>query len=375
MSRPNVFEIDLDAITANVSAIRASVGPDVRIFVAMKANAYGFGLVEVARVLQDCGVDTVCVADVRDAARLRESGIRIPILLYAGSHIDRDFVQSAENLDLWVTITDLDAARAYSALARSTLGCFVKVDVGLERLGIPVLLAAAALRDVVGLPHISLQGVYTHLHVPGERNDSYVEWQLDRFRALLGEARNSGLEIPTAMAASTPVVPTFGSGGLNAIDVGRLIYGSLRTSADRTGDLVIHNAFRSLRSRLVQVKEVIRREHISDAPIPIRPGLRIGISPIGYADGIESLNCGFALVRGFRIPLLPGSSLEHTRLDLTEIPEARVGDEVVFVGRQGDAEITPDEVLEYQDFRQPARMAIAVRNSVARVYLGGTDER
>ena len=186
---------------------------------------------------------------------------------------------------------------------------------------------------------------------------------------MVREARDAGLTFPIAMAASTPVVPVVGCGGLDAIDVGRLVYGSLRTTRDRTGSMHIRCAFGALRSRLIQVKDIVRHEHLAEAPIPIRPGMRIGIAPIGYADGIESLNCGHALVRGRRVPLVNGSSLEHTRLDLTDVPEAWIGDEVVFVGSQGGAEITPDEVLEYLDLAQPARMATAVRDSVARVYL------
>jgi alanine racemase len=369
LSRPNVFEIDLGAIASNVLEIRKTIGPDVRIFVAMKANAYGFGLVEVAGLLQDCGVDTLCVADVLDAYRLRTSGITIPILLYGGSHINAAFVRRVEKLNVWVTVTDVAAANTYSRLARTELGCFVKVDVGLERLGIPALAAADALKEIARLPKLRFEGIYSHLDASATSTDDYIEWQFGRFRAVVREAREAGLTFPIAMAASTPVVPVVGCGGLDAIDVGRLIYGSLRTTRDRTGSMHIRCAFGALRSRLIQVKDIVRHEHLAEAPIPIRPGMRIGIAPIGYADGIESLNCGYALVRGRRVPLVNGSSLEHTRLDLTDVPEACTGDEVVFVGSQGDAEITPDEVLEHLALAQPARMATAVRDSVARVYL------
>ena len=373
-SRPNVFEIDLDAIASNVSEIRHFVGPGVRIFVAMKANAYGFGLVEVACVLQEAGVDTLCVADLADAARLREAGITLPILLYAGSFIDEGFVATVEDLGLWVTVTDLETAERYASLARSALGSFVKVDVGLERLGIPVRDAADAVRRVAAMPHLRLEGLYTHLHVPDDEAsaDGYVRWQLGRFDGLVREMRASGVVVPIAMAASTPVVPVAGSGGFDAIDVGRLVYGSLQTGRHATGPMQIRNAFAALRSRLVQVKSLARTEYLAQAPFPVRPGMRIGIAPMGYADGLESLNCGVALVRGHRVPLLGASSLEHTRLDLSDVPDAAVGDEVMFVGRQGDAVISPDEVLEHLNFAQPARMATAVRKSVARLYRGSS---
>jgi alanine racemase len=369
-SRPNVFEIDLDAIAWNVAEIRRFVGPNVRIFVAMKANAYGFGIVEVGRVLEGSGVDVMCVSDVADAARLRDAGIMTPILLYAGSHIDARFVGGVEELGLWVTITDLEAADAYAKLVHSEITCFVKVDVGLERLGIPVGAASSALRRISHMSRLRVGGVYTHLHVPDETApNGYVHWQLERFGSLVREARAAGVPIPIAMAASTPIVPNAGAAGFDAVDVGRLVYGSLRAGWDCGGRLRIRSAFSGLRSRLIQCKPIDRTEHVLEAPFGIRPGMRMGIAPMGYADGLESLNCGVALVHERRVPVLASSSLEHTRLDLTEVPDARVGDEVVFIGRQGAAEITPQEVLTHLDLRQPARMATAVRESVVRRYL------
>lgn len=368
-SRPNVFEIDLDAIAGNAREIRRFVGPGVRIFAAMKANGYGFGLTEVAAVLQESGIDTLCVADLSDAARLRASGISLPILLYGGNLADATFVAGVESMGLWPTVTDIAMARSCSLLAHAEMPVFLKVDVGLERLGVRVEDAVDVVAEVVRLPRLRLEGVYTHVHVPGgDDSDDYVRWQLNRFRGLLEAARNRGIVPPVAMAASTPVLPIAGHADLNGIDVGRMVYGSLRADRDRPTSMRIGNAFKSLRSRIIQCKEIRRSEYLAEAPFPTRPGMRMGIAPIGYADGVDSLNCGFALVRGCRVPLLAAPSLEHTRLDLTELPDATVGDEVVFVGKQNGAEITPEEVLRYQGFEQPARMATAVRASVRRVY-------
>lgn len=234
----------------------------------------------------------------------------------------------------------------------------------------PVEAALDVLVGLVGLPSLRLEGVYTHVHVPGPSDaDGYVRWLFACFHAFLDAARMNDIVPSVAMAASSPVVPIAGAAGLNGIDVGRLIYGSLRTERDATGPMHIRNAFRSLRSRLVQVKPINRTEYVANAPFEIRPGMRMGIVPMGYADGLDSLNCGSALVHGRRVPLLSAPSLEHTRLDLTDVGDAVVGDEVVFIGRQDGAEITPDEVIEHLTFEQPARLATAVRHTVRRVYL------
>ncbi len=339
----------------------------------MKANAYGFGLLEVAPVLVDAGVDVVCVADLSDAVQLRQSGLSIPILLYAGNLVDAALVRRIEELDLTATITDVGVARAYSSLAASRIRVLAKVDVGLERLGIPFDIAADVIRESARLPNLRFEGVYAHLHAAtSDGPQSYFEWQLARFRTLLEDLRASGVAVETAAAASTPVLTRLGTGGLNSVDVGRLIYGSLRTDRDVTGPMVIRNAFRSLRSRLIQCKPISRTEHLAEAPFAVHDGMRLGIVPIGYSDGMDMLNCGYTLVRGRRAPLLGSPSLEHTRLDLTGIPDAVLGDEVVIVGSQAGEVITTDDVLVHLGLEQPAKMATSVGPAVRRLYFGAT---
>ncbi len=106
-------------------------------------------------------------------------------------------------------------------------------------------------------------------------------------------------------------------------------------------------------------------------PFTVRPGMQVGVVPMGFADGLAFLTCGVALVRGVRAPLLGGLSLEHVSLDVTGIPGVAVGDEVVFIGRQAGAEITQEEVVANQRAGlPPAFLSAAVRETVPRVYRG-----
>ena len=127
-------------------------------------------------------------------------------------------------------------------------------------------------------------------------------------------------------------------------------------------------AFVSLTSRLIHVRAVERTEFRDLAPIPLTDGLRFGVIPIGLRDGMASLTCGEVLVRGRRVPIIGGLSLEHTRVDLTRVPDAEIGDDVVIVGRQGGAAIDPQEVIEHQELGVKAALALAVGSSVPRVY-------
>jgi alanine racemase len=135
--------------------------------------------------------------------------------------------------------------------------------------------------------------------------------------------------------------------------------------------------FQALKSRLIEVKELTPRERFgAAAPIPIAASMRLGVIPVGMGDGFHRLNAGSVLVRGRRVPILARPSLEHARLDLTTVPKAVVGDEVVLIGRQGTAEITPDEVAERHGFEPLGLgLALGVGPRVARVYIGGDPAR
>jgi alanine racemase len=208
------------------------------------------------------------------------------------------------------------------------------------------------------------------MHVRDNLPMGYLEWQFARFTTVLEQLEAAGMQIPVRMTASTSVLEAASTRmNLNAIDPGRVWFG-----LDRGGPglqtLDLRPAFIALKTALVQVKGV-RREAFPDvAPFALRPGMRIGILPIGRFDGMASLSCGHVLVRGARAPILATPSIEHTRVDLTDVPEARAGDEVVVIGRQGESEITPDEVAAHQGLLSPGMVALAIRETVPRVYRG-----
>jgi alanine racemase len=156
---------------------------------------------------------------------------------------------------------------------------------------------------------------------------------------------------------------------LNAVDPGKMLYGPSR-GAPRA-DAQLRPAFIALKTRLITVKDLTPRElFAAEAPFPITAGLRLGVIPIGAADGMLELHAGRVLVRGHEAPILAGPSLEHTRVDLTAIPDAAIGDEVVIIGRQGDRSITVDEIAELHR-RAAMNVPMAVGPRITRVYMAG----
>lgn len=344
-------------------------GEATSIFAALKANAYGFGLDEVAGVAVSSGADGVAVADLGDAVGLRERGIEVPILLYAGNLWDAAAVTAVEAHGLMPTIFDRRTAETLASHATRPVRVFVKVDVGLERLGLAPAEAAAFVATVRALPNLELHGLYTHIDVSGgDDAGAYVDWQLERYARLCRELEDGGVRVPVRMAASSAVLRLVPDMRLDAVDPGHMIFGLWPPGPARV-EATLQPAFHALTSRLIHTRVIDRTEFVERSPIPLRDGLRIGVIPIGIRDGLASLTCGDVLVRGRRVPILGGLSLEHTRIDLTDVPDAEVGDEVAIIGRQGAAEIRPDEVIEHQGFAVKAALPLAVRGSVARVYL------
>jgi alanine racemase len=366
-ARPNRFEIDLGAIAQFTRNIRGLVGDDVTIFAALKCNAYGFGLVPVARTILAAGGDALSLVDRANAIELRRAGITAPILVYPGSVATPEAVRAVEEFDLIPSLIDLPSAALYSRLATRTLRVAVKVDIGQERLGFPAEVAADAIAAIARMPNLRVHIVNAHPNVPSAAGLDYLDWQLGRFEAMYRRLETLGITVPIRMIASSKILALTPRLTLNAVDPGQMFFGPFRAAGDVPWETA-RQAFRALSSRLIHIRVLERSEFMNEAPFPIRPGMRIGVIPIGAADGMAQLHCGEVLVRGRRVRLVGNPSLEHTRVDLTDIPEAQLGDEVVIIGAQGADRILPDAVVAYQKHARIADLAMAIRPSIPRRY-------
>ncbi|HZS84966.1 MAG TPA: alanine racemase [Stellaceae bacterium] len=367
--RPNCFEIDLGAIAQYATNIRRLVGDRVAVFAALKCNAYGFGLVPVARTIIAAGGDGIAVVDRANAIALRQAGITAPILVYPGSLATAEAVAACERFDLIPSFTDLDSAALYSRLAGKPLNVAVKIDIGQERLGFPAEMAAEAIATIARMPRLALHIVHAHPNVPSPPSPAYLDWQLGRFEAVCRKLEGLGLAPPLRMLASSKILAMAPRLALDAVDPGQMFFGPFRKAGDVPWPTE-RQPFKALSSRLIHVRAVDRNAFLAEAPFPIRPGMRMGVIPIGSADGMAQLHCGAVLVRGRRAPIIGSPSLEHTRIDLTALPEAQQGDEVVIIGEQAGERITPDEVVAHQHHARIADLAMAVRPSIPRHYLG-----
>jgi len=244
----------------------------------------------------------------------------------------------------------------------------VKIDVGLERLGVPAEQATETILSMLELPHLRLAGVCAHPHGEGA-DHSYVDWQLSRFTRVVDELEARGVTVPIRLFAATPFVLRYPHTFLNAVDPGRMLYGI--TFPDEVPPVDLQLAFRAFTARIVAVKEIAPRDRFADkSPFPVPGSMRLGVVPVGAADGLRMLHAGRMLVRGRRVPILSSPNLEHTRIDLTSVPAAQVGDEAVIIGRQDSEEITTAEVAERNKLGLH-HIATTIGPRVTRIYVGG----
>jgi alanine racemase len=376
---PNLFVVDAGAITHNTCEVRKAIGDDRFFFAALKGNAYGFGLVEAARAVLEGGADGLSMVHLRDAIELRGAGITdVPILLYCGNLGHPDSVELVARYDITTTLVDAESIELYERLATKQIKVCLEVDTGLERLGCPDADTVELAKKIEASPKLSLEGVYTHLNADGQYSGKpldkssaavhpFIQWQFDRFMKVLADLEAAGIRPKVTLAASSPVVRLTSTMNLTGVDVGRLLYG-LTPIVPAGVDLDLRPAFHSLTSRLLQVKRVNRTEYVEWADFEVREGMRIGVIPMGYGDGLAVLTTEEVLIRGQRVPII-GKHFEHARLDLTSVPDAQAGDEIIVIGKQGVEEITLKQVAEHQNFAKAAGLGSLVRETIPKVYV------
>jgi alanine racemase len=356
--RPNRLEIDCESVTRRVAALRRRVGRRVKIFAALKADGYGFGTLPMARAALAGGADALSLIDRAEAIALRQAGIDVPVLLYAGAPLDADAVAAAAAHRLTLTVLSEQDIDLVARHARAPVELAIKLEVGPERIGVlPAALPGMAQR-IASQRLLSLEIVNAHPTFRDDAPDAVVHEQFRRFIGALEALRTGGLPMPLRLFASSKTLGRFSGMELDAVDPGQHLFGDV-------SELPI---IRSLRTVLMQTRPVTRDFVPQHAPFDVGAVRQVGVIPFGKVDGGGRCHAREVLVRGRRVPILGGPSLEYMRLDLTAVTEAEAGDEVVLIGPQGGVQITLAEVCAAQG-ATPSDIAMTIGPAVLRSWL------
>jgi alanine racemase len=341
-SYPTWLEIDLGAIQNNIHQIQQITGKPV--MAVVKANGYGHGLLQVGRAAEAAGAPWLGVARLEEALDLRRGGVKCHILVLGYTMPERIPEVLASKVSL--TVYDQAIASEYAAQARffnQRLPVHVKVDSGMGRLGFFPESGVESIRQLSEEEGLSIDGIFTHLACSDEPDQPDTGWQLSRFQGLLEGLDAVGLKPAMVHAANSAGALYFPNARFDIVRCGIAIYG-LHPSAHAP----LPDGFRralTWKSHLVSVKYLPKGQGIGyNYRYRTQDEERIGVVAGGYADGLRRRLGNIALIHGQRVAMVGGMCMDQCMIQLDKLPDAEIGDEVVFIGKQGDEEITPEEL-------------------------------
>lgn len=337
------LEIDCEAYRSNLRAL--SRHAERPVMAVVKANGYGHGMVRMALEAEASGCSAgLAVALAEEGAELREAGIRARILILGPTLEDEAELVVRRSLDTVVTRVEvLDALRAAAAALGKRARVHVKVDTGMSRVGLEPAEALDLARRAREDPHVELAGVMTHFACADEPERPETRRQWDLFEPVLREV-STWSPRPALHAANSPGALWFAETGLDWVRGGIVTYGV------NPGALPLPIAVRpvaALKARVTQVREIPEGRSVSYGGTwtATRP-TRLALVPLGYADGYpwSLANRGEALLRGRRVPIRGRICMDQMLLDVTDLDPVAAGEEVVFVGNQGEERITAEDL-------------------------------
>lgn len=350
MKRPAWAEINLDALMHNVREIRRVTNPHAEVMAVVKANGYGHGVEPVCRAALQGGATWLGVALLQEALLLREKGINAPTVIL-GYTPDKDVAEVVAH-GISQTIYTWDGGIALAAAARR-LGkrarVHIKIDTGMGRLGFsPDRESIETICRLARVPELELEGIYTHFAVADETDKSFTEEQFTRFQWVLKQLAAAGVLFRWRHCANSAALLDLPDTHLDLVRPGNLIYG-LYPSSEVHHDIIEIRPVMSLKAQVAFVKEAPPETSISyGRSYFTEKRTRIATIPLGYADGYpRSLsNKGEVLIKGRRAPVVGRVCMDQLMVDVSHIPGVVRDDEAVLLGRQGEDEITADEIAD-----------------------------
>ncbi|MDD2942142.1 MAG: alanine racemase [bacterium] len=369
--RPSGLYIDLDAMRQNIAFLRSRTSGS-RFMAVVKANAYGHGLLSSARVAIDAGADYLGVAFVEEGIRLRQAGIKAPILVFGGIFETQVRYFLEHNLEL--TVSSIDKLKSVEAVAKASgvrARIHLKIDTGMERVGVHYYSAGRFLDEAMKVRFCDVVGVFSHLALADE-DEAFTRVQIGRFseiRSYLAGRISGNTMFHLANSAG---VLSFPDSHFDMVRPGLAIYGV--SPAENLLGTDYLTPVLQLKSRVVYFKVVKKGAGVSYGHRWIAPAdTRVVTIPVGYGDGLPRRLSpgGQVLIRERKYPIVGVVCMDQLMADIGPDGEAYVGDEVVLIGRQGAEAITVQDVARI-DGTITYEVLTSLNQRLPRRYTGGS---
>lgn len=334
------IELNKLAFEHNVANYRSIIG-NGQLAAVVKSNGYGHGMFQIAQLCQESpNVNWLCVANLSDALALRTHGITKPILVM--SCIDRD-PELAINTNIAFVVPDMHTAEKLNAIGKKFAWRFpihIKIDTGLRRFGIEAEEAIDVIEKISTFQHVFIQGIMTHFAQSQKPDLSFTRMQLEKYQRILEALEKRGLHIPLKHVANSAGTLRLDLPQCNLFRVGVGIYGWWPSQALRDEVSKKHPSFSlqpviTWKTRIHNIKTIPAGQPVGyDCTVTTARETRLAFIPVGYFDGFDFRlsNTGHALIKGTTVPILGRISMNVATLDITDHPDAAIGDEVIILG-------------------------------------------
>lgn len=364
-------EISLEAIGHNIREVKKRLPEGVKLLGVVKANAYGHGAVPVASYLEN-QVDYFATATIEEAVELRENGISAPILILGyvspsqyGDLVEYDITQTIDSYAQALAL-EKEAARQ-NRKAKAHLA----VDTGMTRIGFQVTEHDAdEAAKIADLPHIELEGMFTHFSCADQEDKTYCSMQMEKYDKMTALLAERGVTIPLRHICNSAGIMEFADHRFEMVRSGIITYGIYPSEEVKKERLDLIPAL-SWKSHVIHVKEVGPGIGVSYGATYVteKPMTRIATVSAGYADGYPRAlsNQGCVLIHGKKAPIIGRICMDQMMVDVTDIPDVQVEDVVTLVGTDGDETITIEEIAN-PAARFDYEMLCDISSRVTRVY-------
>jgi alanine racemase len=354
----NWVEVDGGALRRNLGQFHERLGEAVLLAPVVKSNAYGHGLLEIAGIARESGVDWFCVNSLGEAVRLREAGHTAKILVMG--YVPLDDLETVVEHRLRPVIVNMESLERLERVAGERgrqLPVHLKLETGTHRQGIPESEIIDFANRLQQSPTLMLEGLATHFaNIEDTTRHGYAEQQFETFTRAVDTLRAAGCEIPIRHSACSAAALLFTRTHLDLARIGIALYGLWPSKETYLSCMELGKPALDLRpvmtwkTRVAQVREVAEGKYIGyGCAYRTTRQSRIALLPVGYYEGYDRGLSGMAhvLIRGRRAPIRGRVCMNMCMADITDIPEVALQDEVVLLGRQGDENLSAEQLAEW----------------------------
>lgn len=372
--RPAWAEIDLDAIAYNTRNIKKLIG-DKDLIAVVKANCYGHGVIDIIPTLLENGVSRFAVAMISEALEIRDNKITAPVMilgftpLYLGEELINNNIEQ--------TVYDLDYAKELSKIAltlNKKAKIHIAIDTGMGRIGfLPNEKSIDNITEICSLEGIDVIGIFTHFSTSDEKDKEYSHEQFTKMLSVMDTLKKRGIDIPLKHVANSGAIIDLPDTYLDAVRAGIILYGYYPSDEIDKNNLALKPAL-TLKATITNVKTLEKDMYVSyGRTFKTSNETIVATIPVGYADGYlrKLAENGKVIIKGEFAPIIGRICMDQFMIDVTNIPDVKIGDEVILLGEKNDLKYNADDMAKKLDTIN-YEVTCMLKSRLPRVYIKDT---